>query len=124
MIKVELKVEDYCHKCPKFSTEMAHQYMYASGESIEKTHYVTITCEHEDLCSFLRREIEKDETVDELESKKIEDITDMRRKLFEYCISIDECHKCIFPGRSSCSFNTFSDYDIQTLYKRLMENEK
>ena len=124
MIKVELKVEDYCHKCPKFSAEMAHQYMYASGGSIEQTHYVTITCEHEDLCSFLRREIEKDETVDELESKKIEDITDMRRKLFEYCISIDECHKCIFQGRSNCSFNTFSDYDIQTLYKRLMENEK
>ena len=124
MIKVELKVEDYCHKCPKFSAEMAHQYMYASGGSIEQTHYVTITCEHEDLCSFLRRGIEKNETVDELESKKIEDITDMRRKLFEYCISIDECHKCIFQGRSNCNFNTFSDYDIQTLYKRLMENEK
>lgn len=124
MIKVELKVEDYCHKCPKFSVEMAHQYMYAPGGSIEQIHYITITCDHADLCSFLRREIEKDETVDELESKKIEDITDMRRKLFEYCISIDECHKCIFQGRSNCSFNTLSDYDIQTLYKRLMENEK
>lgn len=65
--------------------------------------------------------IEKNETVDELESKKIEDITDMRRKLFEYCVSI-ECNKCIFQYRLNCSFNTLSNYDIQTLYKRLMEN--
>lgn len=124
MIKVELKVEDYCHKCPKFSAEMAHQYMSAPGGSIEQNHYVTITCEHADLCSFLRREIEKNETVDELESKKIENIADMRRKLLEYCVSIDECRKCIFQDRSYCSPNTLSDYDIQTLYKRLMENEK
>lgn len=55
MIKVELKVEDYCHKCLKFSAEMAHQCMYAPGKSIEKTHYITITCEYADLCSFLRR---------------------------------------------------------------------
>ena len=60
-------------------------------------------------------------TVDELESKKIEDITDMRRKLFEYCVSI-ECNKCIFQYRLNCGFNTLSNYDIQTLYKRLMEN--
>lgn len=62
MIKVELKVEDYCHKCPKFSAEMAHQYTYAPGESTEKTHCITITCEHEELCSFLRREIENNES--------------------------------------------------------------
>lgn len=69
-----------------FSRNGASIYIYAPGESIEQIHYITITCDHADLCSFLRREIEKDETVDELESKKIE--------------------------------------DIQTLYKRLMENEK
>lgn len=62
MIKVKLKVEDYCHKCPKFSAEMAHQYMYAPGVSMEQIHYITITCDHEDLCSFLRREIEKNES--------------------------------------------------------------
>nr|DAZ47193.1 MAG TPA: hypothetical protein [Caudoviricetes sp.] len=62
MIKVVLKVEDYCHKCPKFSVETTHQRMHAPGESAEQTHYVIITCEHEELCSFLRREIENNES--------------------------------------------------------------
>ena len=62
MIKVELKVEDYCHKRPKFSAEMAHQCTYAPGWSIEQIHYITITCDYADLCSFLRREIENNES--------------------------------------------------------------
>lgn len=62
MIKTKLDVKDYCHKCPKFSAEMTHQYIYAPGGSIEQIHCITITCDYADLCSFLRREIENNES--------------------------------------------------------------
>lgn len=63
----------------------------------------------------------EDETTDQLESKNIKDI---RNELFEHCTSVEKCDKCIFQGRSCCNFNWLPDADIQTLYKKLMEDEK
>lgn len=63
----------------------------------------------------------EDEVTDQLESKKIKD---MRRELLEHCISLEKCDKCIFQARSSCNFDSLSDADTQTLYKKLMEDEK
>lgn len=63
----------------------------------------------------------EDETTDQLESKTIKD---MRNELFEHCTSLEKCDKCIFQGRSCCSFCSLPDADIQTLYKKLMEDEK
>lgn len=80
-----------------------------------------------DLCPECTNSLNKwmhlveDKTTDQLESKKIKD---MRNELFEHCISLQKCDKCIFQARSSCNFDSLSDVDIQTLYKKLMEDEK
>lgn len=63
----------------------------------------------------------EDETTDQLESKMIKD---MRNELFEHCISLEKCDKCIFQAHPCCNFDSLPEADIQNLYKKLMEDEK
>ena len=53
MINAILNVDDICQDCPYFSTETNHVTNY------DGTHMIYISCEHHDLCHYLRKHIEK-----------------------------------------------------------------
>ena len=60
---------------------------------------------------------------DSLDLKNIDEIKDMRKKLYNYC-NTKRCSECIFNNYSSCNYYTLSDDAIQDLYKKLMEEEE
>nr|DAH20445.1 MAG TPA: hypothetical protein [Bacteriophage sp.] len=49
---------------------------------------------------------------------------EMRRKLSDYCFSVEECAGCIFKGLTRCNFKILSDSTIRDLYKKLKEEEE
>lgn len=126
-----MAIAKICDRCGKFyeiyneQNDVNHPNGFMLLNIDEKGRY----CSHDviDLCPECTDSLNKwmhlakDETTDQLESKKIKD---MRNELFEHCFSVEKCDKCILRVRSSCNFNSLSDTDIQTLYKRLMEDKK
>ena len=54
MINTVLNVDDICQDCPYFSTETNHT---TNSYGI---HMISISCEHRDLCHYLRKYIEKE----------------------------------------------------------------
>ena len=54
MINTVLNVDDICQDCPYFSTETNHI------TNCDGLHMIRISCEHNDLCKYLRKHIEKE----------------------------------------------------------------
>ena len=54
MINTVLNVDDICQDCPYFSTETNHTTNY------DGIHMIYISCEHRDLCKYLRKHVEKE----------------------------------------------------------------
>lgn len=54
MIKVNLNVDEICHKCPKFSPEYNHVKVNCLDGCIIDDN-IFITCEHKELCSYLKK---------------------------------------------------------------------
>ena len=53
---------------------------------------------------------------DSLDLKNIDEVKDMRKKLYMYC-DIKRCGECIFNSRASCNFHTLPDDTIQIYTK-------
>ena len=54
MINTVLNVDDICQDCPYFSTETNHTTNY------DGMHVIHISCEHRDLCNYLKKYIEEE----------------------------------------------------------------
>lgn len=54
MIKVSLNVDDICQDCPCFSYSTCHM------TNFDNDHILAITCEHSELCEYLRNQIRKE----------------------------------------------------------------
>ena len=54
MINTILNVDDICQDCPYFSVETNHLANY------DGLHTIYISCEHSELCNYLRKHIEKE----------------------------------------------------------------
>ena len=55
MIKTVLNVDDICQDCPYFSVETNSVRNYDVS-----LHMIYISCEHRDLCNYLRKHVEKE----------------------------------------------------------------
>ena len=55
MINTVLNVDDICQNCPYFSDRTNHATSYDGS-----LHMIYISCEHRDLCHYLRKHIEKE----------------------------------------------------------------
>ena len=53
MINTILNVDDICQDCPYFSVETNH------ATNSDGLHMIYISCEHSELCNYLRKHIEK-----------------------------------------------------------------
>ena len=54
IINTVLNVDNICQDCPYFSVETEHSTNY------DDIHMIYISCEHRDLCNYIRKHIEKE----------------------------------------------------------------